>query len=748
LSLALVLLLLGALAPSAQADTCLTNIMPLDEVATASSAPGGLDAHGLTVARGITPETFDVKVLGVLKDGIAPDVDMIIVNTESPALTDAEGIWAGMSGSPVYADADGRFIGAVAYGLSFGPSKIGGLAAADDMNKVLDLPLTATAQTVTLTAGLREKVVATGEVTARQAASGLQRLRIPLGVSGLGHGRLQAFSDRLPGHERFVPYSAGAAAATPGDPAEIVPGGNFAAAVSYGDITAAGVGTTTARCDDAVVAFGHPFDFTGASALSAHTATAIVIQDDPTLVPFKVANIGGPVGTLDQDRLSGIRALLGPAPKPIQVTSTVSDGPASRDGLTSVNRTKDVPDIAAFHLLANFDRVMNRIGPGRAEVGWTVTGTTADGQVFSLARNNKFADPLDVSFFSVDELFGMLAALVDNPFTEVRFKGVDITANAQAPFQAYRITAVEQRVGSDWEPLESDTPLAADPGSTIRLRVLLALDRSTAAVPPVEFSQEGSIDIAGGGGGGGDGGGDEEAVDVTDEPQSFDELLDALRNTPQNNQVVAELRLSSEEEAPPAVASARKTVDEVVHGGVSVPVLVNGGEEPPPCETPPCEEPPPCETPPCDGPPPCLTPPCDGPPPCEVPPCEPPPGLPPTIAIGGKSAFKLATALRRGIKLTLRSSDAGRLTVKALVDRRTARRLKLKKNAKGAVAVASASKRVHAGRNTVTLVFTKKARKRLRQATRVKLAIRATLRSAEGSGGTDRFALTLKRKLR
>ena len=135
-------------------------------------------------------------------------------------------------------------------------------------------------------------------------------------------------------------------------------------------------------------------------------------------------------------------------------------------------------------------------------------------------------------------------------------------------------------------------------------------------------------------------------------------------------------------------------------------------------------------------------------PPCgEIEPCE-EPGSGPTLNLGGKSAFKLAPTLKKGLKLTLRTSEAGRASVKALVDRKTARRLKLKKNAKGPVVVAAATKRVHSGRNAVKLVFTKKARKRLRHAKLVKLAIRASIRSVEGNTATDRFKLTLKRRLR
>jgi hypothetical protein len=724
LSVVLLLLLIGALAPAAQAAPpveCPT-VMPIGEVTDASGAPDGFDATGWTVSRGIEPEEFGVKVLGVLDDGVAVGVDMIIVEASGPALDRAGGIWSGMSGSPVYAD-DGRLIGAVAFGLSFGPSKIGGLTAAQDMVDVLDLGQPSTAAVTKLPAALRQKIVATGAVTARQAASGMQRLRVPLSVSGLSGNRLDKFAARLGGSERFIPYAAGVASALPtGDLDEIVPGGNFAAAFSYGDITAGGVGTTTAVCDEdpahvRVVAFGHPLNFDGPTALSAHNATAITIQDDPAGSPFKLANIGGTVGTLDQDRQSAIRALLGDAPDPIEVTSTVKEGTGPVDeGLTSVNRTNDVPDIAAFHLVGNIDGVVDRISGGRAEIGWTVRGK-ANGKPFSLTRNNKFADSADVSFFAVDEMFAMLATIASNPFTDVTFDDVKIDATMRYPFRAFRIKGVQQRVGSDWEPVEGS--LQADPGTTLRLRVLLAEDRSTTPIPPVEFAlavpadaggREGSLEIMGGAGGGGE----EGAMDTASgEPETFDELLATLNKLPRNDQIVAELRFFSEEN-PTAATSVRKDTAEVVSGGASISVTVSGGEGPP------CGE--------------------------EIP-CEPEPSGP-SLNVGGKSAFKLAPALKRGLKLTLRTSEAGRATLKAYVDRKTARRLKLKKNAKGPVVVAAATKRVHSGRNTVKLVFTKKARKRLKGASRVKLSVRASIRSAEGNRATDRFSLTLKKKLR
>ncbi|HYF72274.1 MAG TPA: hypothetical protein VD864_05610, partial [Nocardioides sp.] len=106
----------GATGPAQAAD-------PAGDCATPYPVADLVDEQpvtGLTVSRGTTPEGFTGEVIGVLDDGVAPGVDMVMVRLTSPEI-DRVGIWQGMSGSPVYA-ADGRLIGAVAYGLAMGAS--------------------------------------------------------------------------------------------------------------------------------------------------------------------------------------------------------------------------------------------------------------------------------------------------------------------------------------------------------------------------------------------------------------------------------------------------------------------------------------------------------------------------------------------------------------------------------------------------------------------------------------------------
>src|SRR3954465_15660071 len=81
------------------------------------AAVDGVTGTGYTVEKGTTADPFSATILGRISDGIAPGIDMIMADLSSPALTRAGGIWAGISGSPVYAQ-DGRLIGSVSYGLA------------------------------------------------------------------------------------------------------------------------------------------------------------------------------------------------------------------------------------------------------------------------------------------------------------------------------------------------------------------------------------------------------------------------------------------------------------------------------------------------------------------------------------------------------------------------------------------------------------------------------------------------------
>lgn len=542
-----------------------------------------MTAEGLTVERGTAPEPFTAEIVGVLEDGIAPDVDMIIAETDSPAIQRAGGIWAGMSGSPVYAP-DGRLIGAVAYGFSLAPSPVAGITPAEDMYQVLDRPAatSSTARTVSLPKALRTKLVRSGAATQAEADEGMQRLPTPLSVSGLRAERLEKFQERV---AKKIPqarsFLTGASTGADSTPADIFPGSNFASALSYGDMTAAGVGTTTAVCEgNRALAFGHPFLFSGASTMSVHAADALLVQRDDTLGSFKLANPLGVVGALDQDRLAAIRGALGDGPPTTAVTSNVTDlspGGSSRDGRTDITVRDFVPDLSAFHLLANLDRVTDRIGAGRSALTWKITGTRANGNPFSVQVSNRYASRFDISFEMIFDSYDQLFQLQENPFEAVKVTGVDYIAKASDEFKRYTLSDLRiKRPNGSLQAIPEDEPLTVVAGSRLNMRATLTPYQNDGATQTVDLSLAVPAGTAGEFGRVNVTGGPSFSEGPNSEPDSFDDLLAELENVTPNNSVNAELTVftGGEGESSRKQTSDRELVDEVVVGEDSFEVRV------------------------------------------------------------------------------------------------------------------------------------------------------------------------------
>lgn len=525
-----------------------------------AEAVDGVTGTGYTVERGTTPDPFSATVLGRLTNGIAPGIDMIMADLDSPALTRAGGVWAGMSGSPVYA-ADGRLIGSVSYGLA-ASSSIAGITPASDMQKLLGTASTAAGRTkIAVSTTVAQRLARTGEVTAAQAASGFQRLKVPLSVSGATSSH---YSKLLDGLRRRAPDAVirtggptitdGAAGAASG----IGAGGNFAAALSYGDLTLAGIGTTTFVCDAKAVAFGHPFLLAGAAQYSAHTADALFVQPDPIFGPFKVANPGGVVGVVDQDRVAGIRARLGATPSTFDVTTLLRrDGGEAVSGLTTGVYQPWAADIAALHLLISADRVLDAVGPGSAALTFTVSGTR-NGVPFVLKRSDHYSDRFDIAFTATFALFDLIRPLLDQPFENVKITKVAVNGNLSSTVKEYRVSALKVRKSGVYVAHKGVLKVAA--GKKVYLQYTLARYRSTQkvlvplaiSVPAGTKGNPGVLTAAAGA----------SFNEGAAEPKSLSALLSALAKAPRNDSL--RLNLAIQKGAKTVRSAASTTVGALV----------------------------------------------------------------------------------------------------------------------------------------------------------------------------------------
>lgn len=528
-----------AQAPAAAID-CPT-VMAVDDVAA------GMTGTGYTVSHGRTPEPFSVEVLGVMRDAILPGRDLIVVEADSPTIDRIGGIWAGMSGSPVYVGDE--LLGAVAWGFSWGPSKIAGITPAEDMDDLFSYPSGGAAPQRVQLSGSTARAVA--RRTDTEAGSGdMIRLRVPLAISGASRGlgmiREAVTREKL----ALIPHVASTTSAAPGVDDPLNAGDNFAAALSYGDVTAAGIGTTTMVCDGQAIAFGHPFFFEGDTMMGANQAEALAVIDDE-FGPYKLANVAELKGAVDQDRFAGIRADVGSVPSTIPVTSTTNalNTGRSRDGRTDVVMHDIVPSLTFVHAYTNVDSAFDEIGEGSATITWRVTGTTASGRAWGLDRTNMYTSRWDISFASLFELLEQLYILRSNDFEDVEFTGVDLDMTVDDAIKQYKLVdLLVSRTGIAYRDVRS---IRVDGGERLYLRAILEPYDGSATRKvdltvrvPRNVRRDGTLWVRSAG--------DSFSEFCFYRPrrcadelgggiESFGDLVQAMENAPTNNQVEAKL---------------------------------------------------------------------------------------------------------------------------------------------------------------------------------------------------------------
>ena len=559
--------------------------MPVDDIAD------GMMGEGWTVSQGETPEPFDAEVLGVLPDGVGPGRDMIIIEASSDAVMES-GIWFGMSGSPVYFD--GKLMGVLAYGLSWGPSQIAGLTAAEDIVNVMDYPegpsqaasgTGAGLEKVNLSRSLARRVASATGTTAAQSDSMVQ-LKAPLSVSGLSPRAMKRLRrtiarEKLP----YVAYKGASAAATTTADLGVPPtaGESFAAALSYGDVTLAGIGTMSIVCDQQGVAFGHPFSAwpPGPTLLGANRADALTIVTDSIGGSYKLATVEEGVGLVDQDRFAGIRALFDVAPTTIPITSsiTATDWDRTRDGQTDVLSSEWAAYVGFGHVLSNIDMTFDQIGPGSSVASFVVHGERQNGTPFVLARNNMHASEYDISYETVSELDRVLYSLFYNGFEDITFTGIDIEADVEQALKMYTLEGV--RVSRNGGAYNSVRRLRVRPGDRLSLRVILD-DMDSAAIRRETFSFRVPLDARRSGYLRVNGGGRsyyfdseeclfDDSCDTTD-GDGFGNLLNKLQNAATNDQLSAKLRIGRR-----VVSNQKMLLGQAVRGSASIYLNLGGG---------------------------------------------------------------------------------------------------------------------------------------------------------------------------
>jgi len=436
-----------------------------------------------STVKGTAPTTFSGEYVGKLDNGLGADSegnprDLLLVKLDGEVVNGsptslAAGVWAGASGSPVY-DADGALIGAVSYGFSFLPDNVAGVTPAAYMKTIGKLPAV---RTLDATAKKQVARMADEKVTSQSSTyRRLEPVRVTTGVSASDLDSASAsIAGRVPGYRGAAATGrAGSGAAMEGADLPIVAGGNIAVSYAYGAVGDASVGTVTAVCGDEVFAYGHPANWNSKLTANFHGASAARIVPDLTGGYKMVASIGRVKGQLVDDRLAGVRGLLGDGAPTVAIKTTGIVGSTRSTTVTHVSEDQLIPAAAYTQMANEVTRMLDNAQEGSAKVTWSISYRREDGAVRKLNNANAYADPAELPNIIGMNIADDIALLQQNPFEDVDIVSVQVSTTFDADYRKTALKGVQILSGGSWKTLGPDSVTKVTRGTTYDFRAVLA----------------------------------------------------------------------------------------------------------------------------------------------------------------------------------------------------------------------------------------------------------------------------------
>lgn len=476
----------------------------------------GLTGYGLTEGPGGEVGRFDVEVLAVQYEA-GPGFPLVLIRASGALMQASGGVAAGMSGSPVYLPRGGgdALLGAIGYVF---PEADHDLALVTPIAEMRDRRIAGTSGNVVVP-GLGSAVPVTTPVLMAGASDRTAEL-------------VEALFAAAPTRPVFSPRSAqGNAGPQPAEEADTLePGAAIAVQLMSGDLQLAALGTLTAVEGRSLLGFGHALF--GAGAISYGLAPARVTAFVPSaVVPFKLANVSATtVGAVTLDTPAAIAGASGVEPRVVQLQLAVTAG--NREERFDVRLADDerlYPQLVAIATLEAADRVLRATGPGRAELAWEVTLSGGD----RVNVVEQVSSTTDIALDAARLAAGPLAILATNRFAAPEVSQVSLSVNiGRDPGSAEVAKLV----------LETED-LVAGGHAIVHVRLQPyrreAVVRTFSVPLPDDLTGDVTLLVRGGDVPREIEGAPEEGGEV-DEPGTFAELIDALRNQVQGSEIVFE----------------------------------------------------------------------------------------------------------------------------------------------------------------------------------------------------------------
>jgi SpoIVB peptidase S55 len=275
----------------------------------------GLHGVAYTVFEGTQPETMDVEILGVLKNVLGPDQDMILarLHGSKPEYT---GVVAGMSGSPVYID--GKLLGALSYRIGqFSKEPIAGITPIAEMLAVSGSPNGAM-----WTASSTAQSTSSSSSATVADSTDIHPIETPLVLSGFSPEAVRFFQEHVSMMGLAPVAGLGGSSSDDGhidSSSPLLPGSAVSALLVRGDLEIAATCTVTYVDPKQVLACGHPITRYGNVSIPMTKADVVATLASP-LNSFKIVNTTQTIGAFTEDRSSAIRGVPGESARMIPVT--------------------------------------------------------------------------------------------------------------------------------------------------------------------------------------------------------------------------------------------------------------------------------------------------------------------------------------------------------------------------------------------------------------------------------------------
>jgi hypothetical protein len=341
-------------------------IMPLSEVKP------GMAGFGRTVFRGDQPEEFPIEVVDVQRN-FFPKRNLILIRLKGEK-AEHTGVASGMSGSPIFVD--GKIIGALSYSVGiFLREPLAGVTPIEEMleifnresNRAHELAVFVSSgqnKFLEMALGLEElawKNFVPQELVQRRAAlmGTFRPIDLPLTFGGVRPNLIEQATDLLKpagfvvtggGNALDAPEAKSnrnASGIEPEMAALLQPGAAIGAVLMTGDADIEAIGTVSYRRDNQVLAFGHPFFDSGPVEIPISLAR-ILLTVPSDYSSYKLGLSSTLLGTLRQDRTTGIYGVVGDAPPLVPMT---------------VRYTDEVGKISQFEFHFTEERTINTLMP-------------------------------------------------------------------------------------------------------------------------------------------------------------------------------------------------------------------------------------------------------------------------------------------------------------------------------------------------------------------------------------------------